>query len=111
MHEGLSDGQALAALLATESFLLAVLSLAITLGAPNSRRQRRLAIPASCLAWLAWGILTISAIGAAAAWSGMYLGGAWRSPHEIVFATCLAFAIGLQPVLAGLVAYSSGWER
>jgi hypothetical protein len=110
MQEGLTDAQALAALLAAESFLLAVLNLAVSLGQPTQRRQRRLVIPAPALAWCAFAILTVAATGAAAAWWGMYGGGTFRPTHEAAFAGALAIVIVGQPIFAALIALSSGWE-
>ncbi|NIZ91563.1 hypothetical protein [Kineococcus rubinsiae] len=95
-----STGQALAALLAAESFLLATVSLTVTLATPGRRRPARLPLGAFPFAMTAAIVVAVAAVGAGTAWAVIFGGETFRPLPEVIIATCLLVAILAQPLLA-----------
>lgn len=100
----MSDAQALGTFLTVESFMLAVLSMTATLGAPGRSRVSALPLKPSQLANCVAGLVAVVALGAVLSWSGMYVGGSMRPLREAAIAAILFFAIIAQPVIASLMA-------
>ncbi|WP_448614066.1 hypothetical protein [Modestobacter sp. URMC 112] len=98
--EVLSPTQSLSTLLASESFLLATVSLTATLIAPGRRRTARLPIPGAWLAGLSAGAVCLAAVGAAVSWFMIFGGGSLRPLPEAIVAVCIFLMIAIQPVLA-----------
>ncbi|MDF2146759.1 hypothetical protein [Knoellia sp. p5-6-4] len=103
-QQSLTYVQALPVLLTVEGFLLAVISLAVTLGTPGRRRPAGTPIPPSAIAWCAAGLAIVVAVGALSAWLGMYTGDTWLPFPQLVIAASLLLAVVAQPVIAVLMA-------
>lgn len=95
---------ALSTLLTTESLLLAVVGVAVTLATPGQVRNPRLPVRPGVLAGIAVGVLSLVGVGAVFAWGQIYLGGALRPLPDLVIAVALLVAIVAEPVLAVLLA-------
>lgn len=91
--------QALPALLAAESFMLATVALVATLTAPGRSRVSRLPVGPVAVAIVV--VLIAAAVGAGTAWADLYVGGSLRSAAEVVIAAALAVVVVVQPFLAG----------
>lgn len=101
VEAGLATSQALHLLLTMEGFLLAVISLSVSLGAPGRVRQARTLIPPAGIAWTAAVLALLTSVGALAAWWGLYArGGDWLPLPQIVIGFVLLAAIVAQPVIA-----------
>lgn len=103
-----SAGQALGTLLAVEGFLLAAISLAINLAAPNQERARSFGrFEPIHLAQGAAIVLGIVAVGAGAAWMEIFTGGHFAGIRRLIVAVALLIALIAQPVLAILLAFGA----
>lgn len=104
----LTDAQALSTLLVVEGFLLAAISLAITLDAPNQVRPRsfRVIKPTHIVRGAAC-VLVVLAIGAVSAWCQIFTGGEFEGFTRAVIAGALLLAVVVQPVIAVLLAFGS----
>src|SRR3954447_10831728 len=109
--EEFSPSQAMSTLLATESFLLATVSLTATLAAPGRRRVARLPVSGAWLGALAAVAVCVAGIGALTAWAVIFTGGSLRPFPEVVIAGCLLLVIVTQPLLAVALALGLRSER
>jgi hypothetical protein len=100
----LSPVDALTTLLTTESLLLAVVGLAVTLGAPGGRRVPRLPVRATYLAGAAVVVLAAVGAGAGFAWAELFLPTFPQGSGDRVIACTLLLAIASEPILAALLA-------
>lgn len=103
LAEGFTFTSALGSLLTTETLLFAALGLAANLSAPGGRRVRRLPVRGELIGGVAVGALVVVALGAAAAWSEIFLSDLPSELSEILIAVALIVAIVVQPVLAILL--------
>lgn len=112
MTELPTSAQLLTTLLATESFLLAVVGLAVSLSTPVKGGTRNLIGSPNILAWLASGLLTLIAAGAGLAWYDIYIDRCGPLPFpQPVIAGLLIVVIVLQPVFALMVASGTRFEE
>lgn len=100
----LSDAQALTTFLTVEGFLLATVSLSVSLGAPGLRRQAPLPVPASHLAMGAAYLSILVGFAGVAAWVGIYGEGVILPPRQLSIAIVLLGAVIAQPAIAFLLA-------
>jgi hypothetical protein len=107
----MTDTEALSTLLTGESFMLAVVSLTASLGAPGRSRVSALPVPPFKLALAAAGAVGLFALGAILAWSGMYVGGSFRPAREACIAVIILLAVLFQPVFALIVAFGVRTRR
>lgn len=95
---------ALAILLTTESLLFAAFTLAVNLSAPT-QRVRRWLIPGRALVGLAIAALAGVAVGSGTAWFEIFVVGGFPGDTSArIIAVALIGAIGVQPLLAFLLA-------
>lgn len=107
----LAPGEALAALLATESLLLAVVGLIFSVLAAQGRRIARLPLPAGWLAACAIAVLTFVAVGASAAWWQIF-GRQWPEASSArLVASALIVAITTQPLFGLVIALGLRTEK
>lgn len=99
-----SDVQALTTFLSVEGFLLATVSLAVTLGAPGRRRPAALPVPATTIALSAAGLSVFVGTGGVAAWLGLYGQGSFLPFQQLWIAVVMLTAVLAQPVIAVLLA-------
>lgn len=98
---GFTDAQALSTLLAVEGFLLAAISLSISLSAPNQARPMSFGwLKPAHMARVAACILVFVALGALAAWSSIFTGGSFGGFTRLLVAAALLVALVAQPLLA-----------
>lgn len=102
-----SDVQALTTFLSIEGFLLATVSLAVTLGAPGRRRPAALPLPAHHIAYGAAGLSVFVGTGGVAAWLGLYGQGTLLPLQQLWIAIVILVAVLAQPVLAVLLSMGS----
>ncbi len=102
--DGFSYVQSLSVLLTTESLLLAVLGLAVTLGTPNPAIIRGTLVPPFFVGVSATILIFIVGIGAAFAWVAIFLAPFPRTPSTVVIAVCIAIVIVAEPLFAALLA-------
>lgn len=107
----LSYVQAISTLLALEGFLLAVVSLTVSLGAADQKRQRDMLLSPRMVARLAAGLAVVVASGAVASWCGLYAGGHLRPLPEVFVATALLVAIVMQPFFAVALSFSLKFKK
>lgn len=107
----LSQGAALASLLGTEGFLLAVIGLAIRIGEPQQRmtRKRPWIGPPLRVAKASASVMVVLAIGGLAAWSSIFVGGCWQGLERAITGGALFLAVVAQPILGLALAF--GAER
>jgi len=104
----LSHGDSLGLLLGVEGFLLAAITLAIALGAPDQTRQPLYVwLNAEMLRFGAVAVLVIVSLGAGAAWASLFVGGKYQGLAVAFEAGALLVAIVGQPVLALLLALAA----
>src|SRR5438874_774820 len=96
-HVSLSAGDALGALLTTESLLLAVVGLAVTISSTTGRIPK-LPIPATMLAGGAVALLAAVGAGAGVAWSELYLSPFPSDWSNRVIAVALLTAVAAEPI-------------
>lgn len=102
-----SDVQALTTFLSVEGFLLATVSLAVTLGAPGRRRPAALPVPATFIALGAAWLSVLVGTGGVAAWMGLYGQGSLLPLQQLWIAVVMLAAVLAQPVIAILLALGS----
>lgn len=100
----LSHGESLALLLSVEGFMFAAISLAVTLNAPDPKRQRRYPkLKPEALLLGAAATLCLVGLGAVSAWASIFIGGDYRGHAQAVEAGALLLAVLGQPVIALLL--------
>ena len=98
------EGSRLSALLTTEGLLFAALSISVSLAGSSTFAPKTVVRPVT-LAFMAAGLLVAVAVGAALAWTDLFLGGHWPASNNArIEAAALALAIVGQPVIAVLLA-------
>lgn len=103
-HASFTDAQALTTLLSAEGFLLATVSLAVTLGAPGRKGVPNLPVRPPTIAMMAGCLSAVLALGALLAWLGLYSHGDLLPPRQLAIAALLLVAVVGQPVLAIILA-------
>lgn len=103
-HASFTDAQALTALLSAEGFLLATVSLAVTLGTPGRKGVPNLPFRPPTIAMTAGCLSALLAVGGLLAWLGLYGQGSLLPPRELAIAAILLLAVVGQPVLAVILA-------
>lgn len=91
--------------------MLAIVNLTASLSGPGRVRVARFDVEPEKLAIGAAIAISLVALGAVAAWSGIYVGGTLRPVREVFIAGALLVAIVAQPVFAFLVARALDSER
>lgn len=104
------DAQALSTFLTVEGFLLATVSLAVTLGAPRKGRVAKMLVPASVIALSAASLSILVGVAAAASWVGLFGEGTLLPLRQLVVAVVLLLALVAQPVIAVLLALGARHE-
>jgi hypothetical protein len=104
----LSHGDSLGLLLSVEGFMFAAITLAVTLGASDQKRQSKhpRLDPERLLLGAAAALCFVGA-GAATAWASIFTGGDYRGHAEAVEAVALLVAVLGQPVIAVLLALAA----
>ena len=106
--DSLSNGDLLTLLLSVEGFMFAAITLAVTLNAPDPKRQRKYPkLKVEALLLGAVGTLSFVGVGALSAWSLIFTGGAYRGHAEAVGALALLLGVVAQPVIALLLALAA----
>lgn len=100
LQASLSDAQSLTACLAVEGFLLATVSLAVSIGTPGKRRVANLPISAFGIAISAAVLSIIVATAGVAAWIGLYGEGTLLPLRQLWIAVVLLIVVAAQPILA-----------
>lgn len=98
-------------LLTTESFMLAVVGLAVNLASPGQKGVRKFPVPATVLAATATLALALAALGALLAWLDIYAGGSIRPYPDSLLAAIVLLIILVQPTLAVMVAMGMRFEE
>ena len=97
----LSSGDALSLLLGAEGFLLAAVTLAVTLAAPNQTRQRKYTwLSADRIVNLATLVLALIAVGSGFAWAALAQNGSFSGIDGHVVGASLIVAIAGLPLIA-----------
>ena len=104
----LPDAQALTTFLTVEGFLLATVSLSVTLGAPGLRRPAPLPTSARHLAMGAACLSVVVGVAGIAAWVGLYSEGIILPLRQLFIAIVLLTAVIAQPVIAFFLALGAG---
>lgn len=103
-----SHGDTLSLLLSVEGFMFAAISLAVTLGAPDQRRQPKFPkLKPEKLLLGAVASLSLVAVGALASWVLLFTGGSYRGLAVALEAGALLVGILAQPVIALLLALAA----
>lgn len=104
----LSQGTSLGVLLSVEGFLLAAITLTVTLAAPDQTRQpRHPRLNPEVLRFGAVAALWLVGVGAVVTWASIFTGGDYRGAVVAVEAGALLVAVVGQPVLALLLALAA----
>lgn len=100
----LSHGESLGLLLTVEGFMFAAISLAVTLSAPNPKRQQRhpRLDPERLLMGASLSLCAV-AVGAVTAWASLFVGGDWQGLAHAVEGVALLAGVVVQPVIAVLL--------
>jgi hypothetical protein len=103
-----SHGDSLSLLLGVEGFMFAAISLAVTLNAPDQRRQpKHPKLRPEKLLLGAVVALALVSCGALAGWAALFLGGSYRGFAVALQAGGLLVGILAQPVIALLLALAA----
>ena len=97
--EVLKPSEALSVLLATESFLLAAVALALAIQAPQRGFVSRFRVPKWAIPTVGIVVSVAVAVGALTAWGEMYWGGALRPTSQALVGAALVVAAVGQPLL------------
>lgn len=103
-HTAFTDAQALTTFLSVEGFLLATVSLAVSLGTPGRKRVPNLPFRPATIAMMAGCLSAVVALGGLFAWAGLYGQGSLLPFRELWIAATLLAAVVLQPCLAIVLA-------
>jgi len=107
-----TDYQLLATCLTIEGFLLAAVSLSLSMNSPNRARplvNKNLVIKAI---YAAVGLSGLMGVAGGLCWWGVFIstGGDWLPIRQVCIAGILLAAIVFQPVITALVAYGARWK-
>lgn len=111
MAAALSDANALSTFLTVEGFLLATVSLAVTLGTPGRRRPALLPVPVSVIAMGAAVLSVLVGLAGVAAWLGLYGEGSILPFRQLWIGIMLLGAVIAQPIIAFLLAFGARRDR
>lgn len=100
----MSDLQALTACLTAEGFLLATISLLVSLSAPGRLRQSALPVKPVLLAICIASLSSLLGVAATLAWFGMYGSGSVLPLRQATVAIVILLAVLAQPVISFLLA-------
>jgi hypothetical protein len=102
-----TSANALTTLLTTESLLFAAFNAGIVLTVPTATVRQITPGQAYALARGCVAVLALVAIAGAVAWCGVFADGWPHSPTRVVEGLGIAVGIAVQPVVAGIVAWSN----